>query len=65
MQVGFHAERGPCDEKYHPPERLIDPLHWQAYDVYSVALSLLRVLFRPLWNTRLFTAFLEVRGLLA
>ena len=43
----------------------MDAQHWQAYDVYSVALSLLRVLFRPLWSTRHFTAFLEVLSLLA
>jgi hypothetical protein len=43
----------------------VDAEHLQAYDVYSVALSLLRVLFRPLWSTHRFTVFLEVLSLLA
>ena len=58
-QVGFTAERGPCDEKYHAPEQLIDEEHWHVYDVYSVGLTLVRVLFRPLWDGEHFSAFLE------
>ena len=33
--MGLDEERGPCDEKYHAPEVLIDAAHWDVYDVYS------------------------------
>ena len=58
-RVGFDAERGPCDEKYHAPEQLIEEEHWDVYDVYSVGLTLVRVLFRPLWDPGQFNAFME------
>jgi serine/threonine protein kinase len=58
-RVGFDAERGPCDEKYHAPEQLIEEDHWDVYDVYSVGLTLTRVLFRPLWDPDQFNAFMD------
>ena len=62
-RVGFDEERGPCDEKYHAPEQLIEAEHWEAYDVYSVGLTLTRVLFRPLWDGEQFNAFMaDYRG---
>ena len=30
--------------------QLIDEEHWDVYDVYSVGLTLTRILFRPLWD---------------
>ena len=33
-RVGFDAERGPCDEKYHAPEQLIDERHWEVVSLF-------------------------------
>mmetsp|Transcript_40315 Transcript_40315/g.95768 ORF Transcript_40315/g.95768 Transcript_40315/m.95768 type:complete len:509 (-) Transcript_40315:250-1776(-) len=46
--IGYNYSEAPCDIKYCPPERFIDELEWTKYDIYCVALILLRVLMPPL-----------------
>lgn len=50
-QAGYDSHVAPCDLCYAPPEQFIDESEWAAYDVYSVGLILLRILFPPLWST--------------
>jgi len=57
-QIGYDPDRGPCDVKYNPPEQLVDEDHWEAFDAYSVGLILLRLIFRPLWDSDGFTTFI-------
>ena len=39
-RVGYNEKRGPCDEKYHAPEQLIDVQRWQVLYVYALHVCL-------------------------
>ncbi|KAK4535742.1 hypothetical protein CDCA_CDCA06G1767 [Cyanidium caldarium] len=42
--IGYNARWGPADEDYVPPERFIDAKFPHQFDVFSVAMSLLRII---------------------
>ena len=41
--VGYEPTRSPCTPDYAPPEKFVDPLHPWAFDVYSIAITLLKL----------------------
>lgn len=56
-RVGYDYSKSPCDPRYAPPEQFIDEVEWAKYDVYTVGLILVRILFPPLWNGKRFNHF--------
>ena len=56
-RTGFDENKACWTTCYAPPELFIDEQRWASYDVYSVALILLRILFPPLWDGGNFEAF--------
>mmetsp|Transcript_1342 Transcript_1342/g.3044 ORF Transcript_1342/g.3044 Transcript_1342/m.3044 type:complete len:525 (+) Transcript_1342:177-1751(+) len=56
-QIGYDWNEAPGDAQYCPPERFIDELQWPKYDVYCVALVLLRMLLPPLRSEEGYTRF--------
>mmetsp|Transcript_26669 Transcript_26669/g.63379 ORF Transcript_26669/g.63379 Transcript_26669/m.63379 type:complete len:582 (-) Transcript_26669:42-1787(-) len=48
--TGYDARLAPCDPQYAPPEEFINPELWGVYDVFSVGLCLVRILFKPMWS---------------
>eukprot|EP00286_Rhodomonas_abbreviata_P022971 CAMPEP_0181291714 /NCGR_PEP_ID=MMETSP1101-20121128/2117_1 /TAXON_ID=46948 /ORGANISM="Rhodomonas abbreviata, Strain Caron Lab Isolate" /LENGTH=437 /DNA_ID=CAMNT_0023396129 /DNA_START=529 /DNA_END=1842 /DNA_ORIENTATION=+ len=48
--TGYDRRLAPCDPAYAPPEEFIDEELWGVYDVFSVGLCLVRILFQPLWG---------------
>ncbi|KOO28106.1 hypothetical protein Ctob_010043 [Chrysochromulina tobinii] len=41
--LGYDASRSPCTPEYAAPEKFVDPLHPWAFDVYSIAITLLKL----------------------
>jgi serine/threonine protein kinase len=56
-RTGFDENKACWTTAYAPPELFIDVARWAVYDVYSVALILLRMVFPPLWDGGDFESF--------
>lgn len=41
--LGYDASRSPCTPEYAAPEKFVDPLYPWAFDVYSIAITLLKL----------------------
>lgn len=57
--IGYNARWGPADPDFVPPERFLDPRFPYQFDVYSCALSLLRIAVPGLRKIASFRAFVE------
>jgi len=55
--AGYDYRTAPCDPCYAPPEQFIDEEEWAKYDVYCVGLTLVRLLFQPLWGGQHWSEF--------
>eukprot|EP00286_Rhodomonas_abbreviata_P018660 CAMPEP_0181297922 /NCGR_PEP_ID=MMETSP1101-20121128/5504_1 /TAXON_ID=46948 /ORGANISM="Rhodomonas abbreviata, Strain Caron Lab Isolate" /LENGTH=409 /DNA_ID=CAMNT_0023402903 /DNA_START=309 /DNA_END=1539 /DNA_ORIENTATION=- len=55
--VGYDYNVAPCDANWCPPERFIDEREWNKYDVYSVALIMMRLLMQPMWAENRYRSF--------
>ena len=56
-RTGFDENKACWTTSYAPPELFIDENRWASYDVYSVALILVRIVFPPLWDGGDFESF--------
>ena len=55
--IGYNARWGPADEDYVPPECFIDVKFPHQFDVFSVAMSLLRIIIPGIRNVEHFRRF--------
>lgn len=50
-KLGYDAKRSPVSPRYCPPEQFVDETNWRSFDVYSLAVSALRVMLSPALRT--------------
>lgn len=50
-KLGYDAKRSPVSPRYCPPEQFVDEANWRSFDVYSLAVSALRIMLSPALRT--------------